>query len=283
MRAPLPPIAPVARPDTTRQWPALKGDSQPARYQDRPDMAWWRTSRDSLDQRLAWWRDARFGMFLHWGVYSELGGVWDGTPVRGYAEHIQRIRKIPNATYREQAVSKFNPARFNADEWVNLARRAGMRYMIITAKHHDGFAMYDSKVTEYDIVDATPFKRDPLRELRDAAKRRGIRFGFYYSHAFDWGDPEAPGNDWEFDNPGGDRNLYGREWWVNHPQLLAKARRYVDRKAIPQILELIKNYDPDILWFDTPNKLPPEENLRILRTVREAKPTIVVNGRPVQA
>jgi alpha-L-fucosidase 2 len=282
-RTQLPPLAPVARPDTARPWPALKPDSQPARYQDRPDMAWWRASMDSLDRRLGWWRDARFGMFIHWGVYSQLAGVWDSTPVRGYAEHIQRIRKIPSATYREQAVSKFNPTRFDADEWVNLARRAGMRYMIITAKHHDGFAMYDSKVTDYDIVDGTPYKRDPLRELRDAAKRRGVRFGFYYSHAFDWGDPEAPGNDWEFENPGGDRNLYGREWWVNHPQLLANARRYVDRKAIPQILELIKNYDPDILWFDTPQKLPPEENLRILRAAREAKPTIVINGRPVQA
>jgi alpha-L-fucosidase len=283
--APLPALTPVARADTGRRpWPALKPDSQPARYQDRPDMAWWRASMDSLNQRLRWWRDARFGMFIHWGVYSQLAGVWDSAPVRGYAEHIQRIRKIPSVAYREQAVSQFNPTRFDADEWVNLARRAGMRYMIITAKHHDGFAMYDSKVTDYDIVDATPFKRDPLRELRDAAKRRGVRFGFYYSHAFDWGDPEAPGNDWEFDNPGGDRNLYGgREWWINHPQLLAKARRYVDRKAIPQILELIKNYDPDIMWFDTPHKLPPEENLRILRAVREAKPTIVVNGRPVQA
>src|SRR5439155_2784537 len=112
-------------------------------------------------------------------------GVWQGTPVTGYAEHIQRIRKIPAAEYRAQAVQQFNPVRFNADEWVSTARRAGMRYMIITAKHHDGFAMYDSKVSDYNVVAATPFKRDPLRELRDAAKRQNLRFGFYYSHAFD--------------------------------------------------------------------------------------------------
>lgn len=238
---------------------------------------------ETRDQRLGWWRDARFGMFIHWGAYSHLGGVWEGTPVRGYAEHIQRIRRIPSAAYRERVVSQFNPTLFNADEWMQSAKRAGMGYMIITAKHHDGFAMYDSKVSEYDIVDATPFKRDPMRELRDAASRHGVKFGFYYSHAFDWGDPEAPGNDWEYDNPGGDRNLHGgREWWPNQPQYLAKARRYVDRKAIPQIVELIKSYDPDIMWFDTPHKLPPEENLRILRAARDAKPDLVINGRGVQ-
>jgi alpha-L-fucosidase len=155
--------------------------------------------------------------------------------------------------------------------------------MIITAKHHDGFAMYDSDVSDYDVVQATPWKRDPMRLLRDAARRHGVRFGFYYSHAFDWGDAEAPGNDWEYDNPGGDRNLYGgREWWVASPERVAKARRYVDRKAIPQIRELIRKYDPDILWFDTPHKLPPAENLRILRAAREAKPTLVINSRIVQ-
>jgi alpha-L-fucosidase len=251
--------------------------------QHRPEMEWWRKSMETRDQRLGWWRNARFGMFIHWGVYSPLAGVWEGTPVRGYAEHIQRIRQIPSAVYRERAVAQFNPVRFDADEWVQLAHSAGMRYMIITAKHHDGFAIYDSKVSDYDVVDATPFKRDPLRELREAARRRGMRFGFYYSHAWDWGDRDAPGNDWEFDNPGGDRNLHGgREWWVHAADRVAQARRYVDRKAIPQILELIRGYDPDIMWFDTPHKLPPEENLRILRAAREAKPNLVINGRAVQ-
>jgi hypothetical protein len=138
-------------------------------------------------------------------------------------------------------------------------------------------------VSEYNVVKATPWHRDPMRELRDAAKRQGLKFGFYYSHAFDWGDTEGPGNDWEYDNPGGDRQLYGGpNWWEKEPDRLAKARRYVDRKAIPQIRELIASYDPDIMWFDTPSKLPPEENLRILRAAREAKPTLVINGRAVQ-
>jgi hypothetical protein len=110
-----------------------------------------------------------------------------------------------------------------------------------------------------------------------------VRFGFYYSHAFDWGDAEAPGNDWDYKNPGGDLLLHGgSDWWLTTPSLLPQVRRYVDRKAIPQIQELIRKYDPDILWFDTPHKLPAEENLRILKAVRETKPDIVVNGRLVQ-
>ncbi|HKO14627.1 MAG TPA: alpha-L-fucosidase, partial [Gemmatimonadaceae bacterium] len=294
----LPDLQPVTRTGPARNpWPALGGDSanQAGRsaatapadsatlpLQDRPELAWWRASMTTRDQRLQWWREARFGMFIHWGVYSTLAGVWNGQPVHGYAEHIQRIEKIPAAVYRDSAVRRFDPVRFDADAWVNLARRAGMRYMIITAKHHDGFAMYDSKVSDYNVVAATPFHRDPLRELRDAARRHGMRFGFYYSHAFDWQDPDAPGNDWERDNPGGDRKLHGADWWREDTAFLARARRYVDRKAIPQILELIRNYDPDILWFDTPSKLPPEENLRILRAAREAKPDLVINGRAVQ-
>jgi alpha-L-fucosidase len=228
----------------------------------------------------AWWREARFGMFIHWGVYSGLEGTWQGTSVKGYAEHIQRMLKIPIPVYREQVAGKFNPTEFNADEWIRTAKEAGMGYFIITAKHHDGFAMYDSKASDYNIVQATPFKRDPMKELQAACRKYGVKFGFYYSHAFDWGDVNAPGNDWDYDNPGGDRLLHGgRNWWESSPELLPKVRRYVDEKAIPQLLELIKNYDPDILWFDTPHKLPDAENAHIMKAVRGAKPTIVINGR----
>ena len=269
---------PTLRPDTARVSSQASGGPQ-----DRPEMSWWRASMQTRDKRLEWWREARFGMFIHWGVYSQLAGSWRGSPVRGYAEHIQRIRKVPAAQYRADAVERFNPVKFDADAWMRTAKQAGMGYMIITAKHHDGFAMFDSRVSEYNVVKASPWGRDPMRELRDAAKRQGLRFGFYYSHAFDWGDPEAPGNDWEFQNPGGDLNLHGgRDWWLTSPARLASARRYVDRKAIPQIRELIATYDPDILWFDTPHKLPLDENLRILRAAREAKPDIVINGRGVQ-
>ena len=234
------------------------------------------------DARLDWWRQARFGMFVHWGVYSDLSGTWKGKKYGGYGEHIQRMAKIPIAVYHKEVAGKFNPTEFNADEWITLAKEAGMGYFVITAKHHDGFAMYDSKVSDATIVKATPFARDPMKELKAACVKHGIRFGFYYSHAFDWGEENGPGNDWDFQNPGGDKLLHGANWWEKFPEFLPKARRYVDEKAIPQLRELIANYDPDIVWFDTPHKLPPEENRRILAAVRKAKPTLVVNGRLVR-
>jgi len=235
------------------------------------------------DARLGWWREARFGMFVHWGVYSGLSGTWQGTKYGGYAEHIQRMAKIPIAVYHQQVAGKFNPAEFNADEWIKLAKEAGMGYFIITAKHHDGFAMYDSKVSDANIVKATPFARDPMVELKAACQKYGIKFGVYYSHAFDWGEENGPGNDWDFNNPGGDKTREIKAWWETYPEFLPKARKYVDEKSIPQIQELIANYDPDIMWFDTPGKLPPEENLRILAAVRKAKPSMVVNGRLVRS
>jgi alpha-L-fucosidase len=271
-RASVPPPAPAAGPA-----PAI---AQAVPPQDRPELAWWRKSMETREQRLGWWREARFGMFMHWGVYSQLGGVWEGQPVKGYAEHIQRMRKIPISVYQQKVAGAFNPTGFDAEAWVRALAQAGMGYLIITAKHHDGFAMYDSAVSDYNVVKATPWRRDPMRELKEACQRHGIRFGFYYSHAFDWGDEYGPGNDWDFQNPGGDRNLHGgREWWEKEPALLPRVRKYVDGKAIPQVRELIAKYDPDIMWFDTPHKLPLDETLRILHAAREAKPSLVVNGR----
>ena len=231
------------------------------------------------DARLGWWRDARFGMFVHWGVYSGLSGTWNGKKYGGYGEHIQRMAQIPIPVYHKEVAGKFHPTEFNADEWIKLAKEAGMGYFVITAKHHDGFAMYDSKVSDATIVKATPFARDPMKDLQAACKKYGIKFGFYYSHAFDWGEENGPGNDWDFNNPGGDKLLHGANWWEKYPEFLPKARKYVDEKAIPQLQELIATYDPDIIWFDTPHKLPPEENQRILAAVRKAKPSMVINGR----
>jgi alpha-L-fucosidase len=233
------------------------------------------------DQRLGWWRQARFGLFIHWGVYSRLGGNWHGKPVLGYAEHIQRSQKISMEQYRTEVVGQFNPVNFDAHAWVKLAKDTGVGYVIITAKHHDGFAMYDSKVSDYNIVKSTPFGRDPMVELKKECEENGIRFGFYYSHAFDWGEKNAPGNDWDYNNPGGDRLLHGKSWWIEDHDFLLKAQSYVDEKAIPQIRELIDRYNPDIMWFDTPHKLPLEENLRILAAVRKQKPSMVINGRLV--
>jgi alpha-L-fucosidase len=240
---------------------------------------WWNQSMLGKEERLKWWREARFGMFIHWGVYSLPGGEWKGKEVGGYAEHLMRKEQITRKEYLELA-SKFNPVNFNADQWVKSARDAGMHYFIVTAKHHDGFAMYPSAVSDFSITEKTPFKRDPMAELAAACKKYGLKFGFYYSHAFDWEHPDAPGNDWEFNNPGGDKLLFGgRDWFIPHPELIPKAQKYVDQKAIPQIRELLKNYNPDIIWFDTPHKLPLSENLRILKAIREVAPNVVVNGR----
>lgn len=241
---------------------------------DEPDPA--------RDAREAWHKEARFGCFMHWGVYSAIGGVWPGVKSGTYSEHLMRWAKIPRAEYLEKVVKPFDPEKFDADAWVRLLRDTGMRYLVITAKHHDGFAMYPSKVSDYNIT-LTKFRRDPMRELRDACTKYGLKFGFYYSHAFDWEHPDAPGNDWDYNNPGGDKKLGGENWWEGpRADFLPRARHYVDEKAIPQLRELISMYHPDILWFDTPNKLPPEENFRILAAVRAADPHVVVNGRLVR-
>lgn len=251
--------------------------------ENSPDLQWWYKAQETCDQRLDWWRDARFGCFIHWNATSLLGGVWNGKQYNGYAEHIQRMARIPIEEYRHEVIDKFNPTEFNADEWAQMIRMAGMRYVIFTAKHHDGFAMYNSDISNFNIVKATPYGHDPMQELKDACIRNGLKFGVYYSHAFDWGEANGPGNDWEYKNPGGDKNLFGgRMWYDEHPEIVPRMREYVDKKAIPQVLELISKYDPDIIWFDTPHKLPPEENLRILKAVRIAKPNIVVNSRVVQ-
>lgn len=242
---------------------------------------WWTASMKTHESRVQWWRDARFGMFIHWGVYSLPGGEWKGKRVGGYAEHLMRKEKISRQEYLDLA-HRFNPTEFDAEEWILTAKKAGMRYFIITAKHHDGFALFDSKVSDFDMVDQTPFKRDAMAELAAAARKHGMKFGFYYSHAFDWEHPDAPGNDWEYNNPGGDKLLGGANWFDQHPEWLPKAQNYVQQKAIPQIRELIEKYHPDILWFDTPHKLPLSENIKILKAIREADPGVVVNGRLVR-
>lgn len=241
---------------------------------------WWKASMRNHDKRIAWWRDARFGCFIHWGVYSGPGGMWKGKPVHGYAEHLMRIEKIPLSQYKKEVVEKFDPVYFNADNWVRKIKAAGMKYLIITAKHHDGFAMYNSDVSDYNVVKATSWHHDPMRDLEAACKKHGIKFGFYYSQAFDWQDPDAPGNDWDYNNPGGDKHLYGGVHWYDlHPEMLKRIEKYVNEKAIPQITELIQKYHPDILWFDTPSKLPFSENLRILEEIRRIDTNVVVNGR----
>ena len=242
---------------------------------------WWKKSQQNLDERMEWYNEAKFGCFIHWGVYSVPGGIWKGKRGGGYAEHLMRSTRIPLTEYKEELVKPFNPVDFDAEEWMQNAISAGMKYFIVTAKHHDGFAMYFSDSYPYNMR-MTAFNRDPMAELRDAARKHGIKFGFYYSQAFDWEHPDAPGNDWDYpQHPGGDKLIGGKDWWLTMPEFLVNADKYVREKSIPQIQELIRKYDPDIMWFDTPHKLPLYQNIRILEAIREVDPQnkIVVNGR----
>ena len=159
-------------------------------------------------KRLAWWSDARFGMFIHWGLYAQWGCHYPGTNgeiLNGGSEHMMQRLKIPLADYAKIA-DVFNPTNFNADEWVSIAKNAGMKYMVITAKHHDGFAMFDSASSDFNIVKRTSWKRDPVKELSEACAKQGLKFGVYYSLGRDWEDPDVPtrdgyrSNTWDFTN-----------------------------------------------------------------------------------
>ncbi len=218
---------------------------------------------EQRDARMAWWRDARFGMFIHWGLYSEAAGEWKGKRVTGGgAEWIQARGQIPAADYATLA-AKFNPQKFDATEWVRMAKDAGMKYIVITAKHHDGFAMWRSKADPFNIYDATPFKRDPIKELADACRAAGIKLGFYYSQNLDWANPYARGNGRDFKESGADFPRYLRE------------------KAFPQMTELLTEYgDVCEFWFDFPSKPATQEEGDAFRAlVWKLQPNAVINDR----
>src|SRR5436190_1380440 len=214
------------------------------------------------EARLAWFRDAKYGLFIHWGLYSVPAGEWKGARSLGLGEWIMFRMPIPVKEY-EPLAAQFNPVKFNADEWVKLAKDAGMRYIVITSKHHDGFAMFQSKVSRYNIVDATPFKRDVLKELADACARRGMRLGFYYSQAQDWHEPNGAGNTWDFG-----------------PDEKKDFDQYLRAKAEPQVRELLTGYGPvALVWFDTPRMMTAERGQRFADIVRSLQPATLIDGR----
>lgn len=226
------------------------------------------------NERIAWWREAKFGMFIHWGLYAVPAGSWKGKSYPGIGEWIMFKARIPIAEY-EQLTQQFNPTEFDADAWADLAARAGMRYMIITAKHHDGFAMFDSAADQFNIVAATPFDRDPIAELAEACAKRRIRFGVYYSQAQDW---HAPGGAiWKKPHEGGPD--YGGANW--DPAQEGDFDEYLRRKAVPQVRELLTNYGPiSVVWFDTPLDVMTEERAALFEdTVRQLQPDTLISGR----
>ena len=223
------------------------------------------------NERLRWFREARFGMFIHWGLYAIPAGRWDEKEVPGIGEWIMNRASIPVADYKALA-PKFNPTQFSAAEIVGLAKSAGMKYIVITSKHHDGFAMFDSKANPFNIVQATPFKRDPLKELAAECRAQGIKLGFYYSQDQDW---TAPGG---AAYKTGDHKPPAFHW---DPAQNGSFSEYLDTKAIPQIEELLAHYGdfPAIIWFDTPSKdMTPELAGKIV-TVLNKHPKLIWNNR----
>ena len=218
-------------------------------------------TKQQRDARMQWWRQARFGMFIHWGIYSVPAGTYQGKPIGGIGEWIMHNAKIPVAEYAKYA-HEFNPVKFDADQWVSIAKEAGQKYIVITSKHHDGFAMFHSRASPYNINDATPFKRDPLKELADACRKQGIKLGFYYSQAQDWHHPggAAVGGHWDKAQDG-------------------SMDDYIEKIAMPEVRELLTNYGPlGVLWWDTPENMTKERAAK-LHELLALQPQIISNNR----
>jgi alpha-L-fucosidase len=233
-------------------------DATAHKPQGRPD-----ETKQQRDARMAWWREARFGMFIHWGLYAVPAGTTnDGRKIEGIGEWIMLRGKIPVAEYAAYA-KQFNPTKYDPDAWVRLAKDAGMKYIVITSKHHDGFALFDSKATDYDVVDATPYGKDLLKPLAEACRKHGMKLGFYYSQAQDWHHPggaAARGGHWD---PAQDGDMDA----------------YIKNIAAPQVREILTNYgDVAVLWWDTPVDMN-EQRANQLLPLLKLQPNIIVNNR----
>lgn len=222
---------------------------------------WDKSAATKEHANIQWFKDAKFGLFIHWGLYSQLAGEWNGKRYYGSGEWIMHQAKIPAADYAKVAAG-FNPVNFNAQAWVQLATDAGIKYVVITAKHHDGFAMYDSKVSDFDIVDASPYRKDPMKELAQATRQQGIQFGFYYSQFLDWHEPNGGRNNWDFDESKKDYQQYYRQ------------------KAIPQLKELMTNYGPlGLIWFDLPGGMDKNQTQSFINELRVLQPQTLFSSR----
>lgn len=216
--------------------------------------------------RTQWWREAKFGMFIHWGVYAVPADATDKNGNKGIAEWFLSNKQMQMAEYQKFA-PQFNPAKFDAKRWVQTAKNAGMKYIVITSKHHDGFAMFGTKQnTDWNIVTGTPFHRDPIKELAEECRKQGIKLCFYHS-IMDWHHPDyLPRRPWEKDT---------------RPTAGADYNRYVDYMK-SQLRELVTNYGPlGVMWFDGEweNTWSHEQGLDLYNYVRSLQPSILVNNR----
>ncbi len=223
------------------------------------------------DERMEWWRDAHFGMFIHWGAYSVPGGERDGKICGGGAEWIMDKLDYTIEDYEKEVVAKFNPVKFDADAWVTMAKNAGMKYIVLTSKHHDGFCLWDSKITDYDIMEASPFKRDIVKELSEACKKQDIVFCFYHS-IVDWHHPQAQAPLYPNYNAG------QKDQTVVNPEF----SKYYENYLKPQVKELLTNYgDIGVVWFDGDwiADYTTEMGKDFYKTIREIQPNTIVNNR----
>lgn len=223
----------------------------------------------SDDERMAWWRDASFGMFIHWGAYANIGGERNGEICKGGAEWAMDKLNYTVEDY-EKVVAEFNPVQFNADDWVKMAKNAGMKYIVLTSKHHDGFCLWDSKISDYDVMDASPFKRDIVKELEEACKKEGIRFCLYHS-IMDWHHPKAQSYLYPNYNAG------QKDQSVNNPDFPIYYENYLK----PQVKELLTNYDLGVMWFDGEwmADYTTEMGKDMYSMIRDVRPNIIVNNR----
>ena len=212
------------------------------------------------DSGQQWFKDAKYGLFIHWGLYSILAGEYKGKKTDRIAEWIENTLNIPVEEYRRLA-EQFCPAGFDADEFVRRAKQDwGMQYLVFTAKHHDGFAMYDSKVSDFNVVKATPYGEDILMQLRRACDRHGMRLGIYYSQAQDWDDPNG--------------------FMMHRDNSRKDFRKYFDEKCKPQVRELLENYGPFcLIWFDTPMGITVEQTEDLIHLVKSLQPDCLLSGR----
>jgi alpha-L-fucosidase len=237
------------------------------------------------DERMEWWREARFGMFIHWGVYAQLAGSWQGHEIGHGGEWIMNRAKISVADYH-QVASTFNPVKYDPDAWVRMAKEAGMKYIVITAKHHDGFALFNSHASKWNIVDATPYGKDLLAPLAAACRKYGIKLGFYYSQAQDWNNPggavarKNASEGWA--NPDSARidaytQTHSGHW--DPAQTTDSMSDYINNVAVPQVKELLTNYgDVAVIWWDTPTGMT-DEFAKRLQAVLPLQPAIITNDR----
>lgn len=239
--------ATTSKPSTEKSMDELWGDKK--------------SDQEMTTKDISWYEYAKFGMFIHWGLYSDAAGEWDGKHYFGINEWIMKRAEVKTADYKKLAET-FNPTAFDADIITQLAVDAGMKYIIITTKHHDGFALFQSKASDFNIVDATPYGKDPLKDLARACKEKGLKLGFYYSQTQDWTEKDGFGNTWEYS-------------WED-----ADFDTYLNNKVFPQVKEILSNYgDIACVWFDTPGPISKEQVVKLKNMVDELQPNCLINSR----